>query len=482
MTGSAQALTLQPVGGGFDQPIYVSSDPSDAGRLFVAEREGTIKLVENGVTSEFADLGAAVDCGGSCEGERGLMSIALAPDFATSGRLFAAYANDLDGEIHVDELVSTDPGHRSADPSTRRPLASIPHPEDSNHNGGQIQVGPDGYLYLSTGDGGGSNGQYHHAQDPTSPLGKILRIDPRSPAPYVIWSLGLRNPFRFSFDRLSGDMVIGDVGQGQQEEIDLAPSPLPGVVGGQGANYGWNCREGSLPGPPDPDPQCAPPPAAGFVDPVFAYSQEPLPGGDEACAIIGGYVVRDPGLGDLYGRYLYGDLCLSQLRSLNLTNPAATDRAEPDAVSGLNSFGEDSCGRIYVVEGSGRVSRLAGPTPTACPAPAPPPPPAPPQARSPLRTTFVGIKPQRRRVERGRVALLTVWVSPCDGRRGEAVGLLRNGRPNGTKFLSRACTARFLPRVRRGTTFAAFVHQNDGYLAGESRRVKIRPVPHRRRN
>ncbi len=406
------------------------------------------------------------------------MSIAFDPDFESNGRLYAQYGSQVDEEIHVDELLSPGPAHDSA--AFARNLVSIPHPTADNHYGGQLQFGPDGALYISTGDGGGKNDPEHNAQDPNSELGKILRLDPDAGAgSEQIWSLGLRNPFRFSFDRLRGDMVIGDVGQDLREEVDLAPSPFPGVVGGQGANYGWDCREGTLAGA-GPAPQCEPPPVEGFIDPVFEYPHAPLPEGGEACAIIGGYVVRDPSLGGLYGRYLYGDLCLEGLRSLDLADPYASDRAEGTAVTGLNSFGEDSCGRIYVVESGGRVSRLTGSAPAAsCQAVAIPT--VQPAAQEPLRPTFVGIKPQRRRVERGRAALLTVWVSPCAGRKGDPVALLRNGRPNGSRYLNRACTARFTPRIRRGGTFVAFVHEQSGYQHGASRRVKIRIAPRQRR-
>jgi Glucose / Sorbosone dehydrogenase len=484
-TSSAQALTLEPVGGGFDQPTYLTSDPGDAGRLFVAEREGTIQLVEDGVVSEFADLSSKVGC--PCSGERGLMSIALDPGFAANGRLYAFYGSQLDGQIHVDELVSTDPGHDSADISTLKPLLAIPHPGQVSHYGGQLQFGPDGFLYVSTGDGGGANDPLDNAQNPGSQLGKILRLDPDAPGSEEIWSLGLRNPFRFSFDRLSGDMVIGDVGQSEREEIDFAPSPFPGVVGGQGANYGWDCREGFLPGFGPPDPQCATPPAAGFVDPVFDYPHLPDPdlGGDNRCSITGGYVARDAALGALFGTYVYGDYCSGAIRALRLP-ASASGTASGDCSLGLKvdspvSFGEDSAGRLYVVEQGGGVYRFAGLPAANCPAPLPQPGSSPIQARSPLAPTFVGIQPQRRRVERGKAALLTVWVSPCKDRRGDSVALRRNGRPFGTRYLSRACTARFTPRIRRGTTFVAFTHEQSGYLPGESRRLKIRLAPRRRR-
>ena len=493
--GSAQALTLQQVGGSFEQPIYVTSDPGDAGRLFVVERKGKIELVEGGVTSQFADLSSLVSC---CEGERGLLSIALDPNFGATGRLYVDYTGkEVPGEIHVAELVAA-PDRKTASVSTLKPLLVIPHPTESNHNGGQLQFGPDGDLYISTGDGGGSDDQLHNAQNLKKPLGKILRIrpSPNGPAPFYtvpadnpfaaagdyapIWSYGLRNPFRFSFDSLSGDMVIGDVGQSAREEIDLARSPRPGVVGDAGANYGWNCREGFLAGPGDdlPPGECA---TAFFAEPVFDYPHTPDPdlgGTTKRCAIIGGYVVRDRSLGDLYGRYLYGDLCVGELRSLNLADPFASDRPEDVEATSLNSFGEDSCGRLYVVEGSGHVYRLSGSTPAECPTPVQVAAPSV-AAAKPAAPTFIGIKPQRRRVERGKRALLTVWVSPCDGRKGAAVELLRNGHRNGSRFLSRACTARFLPKIRGGTTFVAATHEGRGYLPGRSRHLTIR-LAHRK--
>jgi hypothetical protein len=368
---------------------------------------------------------------------------------------------------------------------------------EANHFGGQLQLGPDGDLYISTGDGGGANDHFQNAQNLDSALGKILRIEPdpdggmpfyKVPVgnPFVgkpgakgeIWAYGLRNPFRFSFDRLNGDMTVGDVGQAAYEEVDFAPSPASGVVGDAGANYGWNCREGIFPGLGTPDPQCAFPPAGGFVDPVFDYPHTPDPdlGGPDRCAIIGGYVVRDPALGSLYGRYVYSDLCSGTLRSLRL--PAGgSGKASGDCSLGLTangpvSFGEGGDGRLYLVERAGAVYRLAGPPPANCPAPEFPPSPLP-QAQQP-NPTFVGIKAQRRRVERGKAALLTVFVSPCNGRRGKTVELLRNGHSNGSRYLSRACTARFLPRIRQGTTFTAVTRADRDYLAGKSRHLTIR--------
>ncbi len=474
---SAHAASLQPIGS-FNQPIYVTSDPGNANRLFVVERTGKIEQVSGGVTTLFADLSSKVECGTTCSGERGLLSIALAPDFDSSGRLYVDYANNNDGTIHVSELRASG---SSAPLSSLREVLAIPHPEYSNHNGGQLQFGPEGLLYISTGDGGGGNDVNENAQDRTKGLGKILRIDPDPSGllPYTvpagnpfagivgdyapIWSYGLRNPFRFSFDKLTGDMVIGDVGEAKWEEVDWAPAPALGA----GADYGWNCREGLIAGPAT-DPQCATPPAAGFVNPVFVYPHTD-PGGGAAfgCAIIGGYVVRDQSLGGLYGRYLYADHCSGQLRSLELANPAASDRSEGIAVEEIDSFGEDSCGRIYVVSGAGTVSRLIGSTPAVC------------EAAAPLSPSFIGIRPQHRAVKRRGRALITAWVSPCQGRKGEPVKLLRSGRHIATRRLDLACSVRFRPRIVHAASFRATVGEDTTYVAATSRRLRIR-VDHRR--
>jgi hypothetical protein len=494
--GAQAALTLEKVGPKFAQPIYLASDPGDADRLFVVEREGTIQLLENGVVSAFADLTAEVNCGGGCEGERGLLSIALAPDFDSSGRLFADYAKDGgDGTIHVAELTAPGPAHDSA--TLTRQLLEIDHSQAANHNGGQLQFGPDGFLYASTGDGGSGNDLFHHSQDPNSQLGKILRIDSNAMAPVTptIWSLGLRNPYRFSFDALSGDMVIGDVGEKAHEEIDLAPSPLPGVVGGQGVNYGWNCREGLFAGIGDDlkPGECASKYAAGaFVDPVFEYGHDPDPdlGLPNRCSITGGYVVRDQALGALDGAYVYSDYCSGVVRALRLPSAPGAG-ASGDCSLGLRlakpvSFGEDAARRLYAVEQSGQVYRFSGQPTGSCPAPLPPTEPKvqPPSTQSPPATpakaaapTFIGIRAQRGRVERDKQALLTVFVSPCEGRLGQSVELLRNGRANGSKRLNRACSVRFTPRIGSAASFAATTREERGYLPGASRQLRIRLAP-----
>jgi hypothetical protein len=463
----AGAATLQEVGV-FERPMYVTSAPNNPNRLFVVERRGRIVELQNGVASTFADLSPVTSC---CDDEQGLQSIALARDFATSGRLFVFYTG-FEGEIHVAEMRASG---ASAPLGSRRDLLTIPHPSQGNHYGGQLQIGPEGLLYVSTGDGGGSDDQLHNAQSLGSLLGKILRIDPNSngvlpysvpagnpfpglAAPYdTIWSLGLRNPYRFSFDAGSGAMLIGDVGQGAREEVDYAPPPQLGA----GANYGWNCREGGIAGP-GTDPECATPPPGGYQQPIFDYPHD-NPGGAEGCAIVGGYVVRDPNLGGLYGRYLYGDFCGGALRSFDVSAPAPTDRPVGLAATQLTTFGEDACNRLYVASAEGRVWRLAGNDgASACP------------AAKPRSASFVGIRAQGRRVKKGRRAQITAWVSPCAGRRGEPVRLMRGRARLGTRRLDRACTVRFRPKISRKAKFRAVIAEDANYVSATSRKLRIK--------
>ncbi|HEX3240361.1 MAG TPA: PQQ-dependent sugar dehydrogenase [Solirubrobacterales bacterium] len=472
--GSAHAATLQQVGL-FNKPIYVTSAP-DPDRLFVVEREGRIEQVQNGTISNFADLGPGgagkVSC---CSGERGLQSIAIAPDFATSGRFYVDYTG-FEGEIHVAEMRAEG---ATAPLSTLRDLLVIPHPEKSNHYGGQLQFGPDGMLYISTGDGGGEDDELSNSQNPKKPLGKILRIDPRPSGllPYTIppgnpyaggdadddavWSLGLRNPYRFSFDGPTNAIVIGDVGQTQREEVDYA------AAGAAGLNYGWACREGLLAGPRIGEPECATPPAGGYTTPIFEYGHDDPGPGSSRCAIVGGYVVRDASLGDLYGRYLYGDYCGGSVRSFALSDPTGSDRPEGLEVPQMTSFGEDSCGRIYTASEAGRVSRLLGSSAVNC------------SAAAPRKISRVGIKAQGRRVKKRKRAQITAWVSPCGGRVGEPVKLWRGRVHLGTRRLDRACSVRFRPQITRRAVFRATVAEDANYVAATSRKLRIK-IDHRK--
>ncbi len=466
MASTAHALGVQQIGN-FEKPIYITSDPGNPERLFVVERQGIIMLLQNNELKTFADVRSQVSC---CEGERGLLSIALAPDFDSSGRFYLDYTGRKEpGEIHVAEMVAG--GDSAPLSSLRDVIAPIAHPEESNHNGGQIQFGPEGALFVSTGDGGGGNDEHRNAQDPESKLGKILRVFPTPgflvPGP-TLWSLGLRNPFRFSFDRLTGDLWIGDVGQNQREEVDFASAP--GL--GEGANYGWNCEEGGIAGPPAPyeDPQCGEN-AGDFVAPVFEYAHSRVgTTGATACAIIGGYVDRGAGMGDLYGRYIYGDLCEGDIRSFSPANPVATDRSEGLHIGGLNSFGQDSCGRLYAVSGSGPVYRLVGPEGAGSCTPTPT------QYEPAPTASYIAIRAVSRKVRRHRRGLITAWVTPCKDRRGDPVTLWRGRRRLGTHFLDRACSVRFRPRIDRRSTFRATARGNSEYLPAISRKVTVKPV------
>ncbi|HEX8689750.1 MAG TPA: PQQ-dependent sugar dehydrogenase [Solirubrobacterales bacterium] len=476
----SQAATLVPIGS-FDRPMFVTSDPTDPDRLFVVEREGRVLVATATGFELFGELEALVSC---CTSERGLLSIALAPDFSTTERFYAAYtgetaAGGAEGDIHLDAFRPSPAGGGAL---LREPILTIGHADEANHNGGQLQFGPDGHLFLSTGDGGGVGDPDGNGQDLESLLGKLLRIEPQPGSvpsytapvgnPFVdapgrdeIWSYGLRNPWRFSFDRGSGDLVIADVGQSLREEVDHAPSPAPGLTGGIGANFGWNCREGLIAYPAAPA-SCT---GFGFTDPAFEYPHDD-PGGDAAhgCSITGGYVVRDPGLGDLYGRYLYADFCIGELRSLLLPavveGSASGDRSEGLAVANPVSFGEDACGRIYVVSNSGGVFRLYGDSGPACAQ-------APPRPVFPGGPTTVSAAPPAtsrgssaaarlhrltlrvRRLDRG--VELIVRVLPCDGAAGLPVQLNRGGRSIGRKRLDERCSARFRLRFAGRATFRA---------------------------
>jgi glucose/arabinose dehydrogenase len=353
---TAGAVRLVPVGR-FDQPTYVTSPPGDRRRLFVVEQAGRIRIVRDGRTlaAPFLDISDQVTSGG----EQGTLGLAFAPDYARSG-LFYVYYTGRDTREHLVELRRA--SAERADPGSARTVFAHDDPEP-NHNGGMLLFGRDRMLYVGTGDGGGADDQHGprgNAQDLGSPLGKILRIDPRAaggrafsvPAsnPFVgragarpeVYAYGLRNPWRFSFDRVTNDLTIGDVGQDQVEEIDF-------VRDGRGRNFGWRPFEGGRRNFDDPAP--------GAVMPVLTKTHA-----DGWCSITGGYVVRDRAVAALYGRYVYGDFCKGELRSARLGPGRATDDrpvAGAPTVPGLDSFGEDAVGRVHVVSQAGPVYRLA---------------------------------------------------------------------------------------------------------------------------
>ena len=374
---SAEALSLKQVGS-FDRPTYVTSDPRYPNRVFVVEQAGRIRLIKGGSTTTFLDIAARVHVLNG-RGDYGLLSMAFSPRYATDHLFYVLYT-DVNGHSRIDEFSARGDKANSA---SRRTVLNITYPSSQIHYGGQLQFGPDGYLYASTGDGGPQGDPEGNAQNLKGRLGKILRIDPKGSAPgeYTvpagnpftgtpgcadgcdeIWSYGLRNPWRFSFDRQTGDLVIADVGYASWEEVDFATGPSPG----RGNNFGWNCREGAHPGPGASSPACAAREGT-FTAPVFEYAHT----SSTCSSITGGYVVRDPALVDLYGRYLYADFCTGELRSLALGLPAATgDRSEGLSVPLVTSFGEDASCRIYVASFNGPVYRLMQPgtgTTSGCP-------------------------------------------------------------------------------------------------------------------
>ena len=488
---SASALVLSPLGGvekpaEFEQPIYVTSAAADPERLFVVERPGRVVEFAAGAKRPYADLTGLVAC---CLSERGLLSIALAPDFATTGGFYAAYtgtpaAGGAEGDFHLDYFTP----NGDAGAVSRSPILSFDHSAEPNHNGGQLQFGPDGRLYVSTGDGGGNGDPNGNGQSLDTLLGKILRIEPRpgqvpaysavgnpfagtTPGRDEIWSYGLRNPWRFSFDRLTGNMVIADVGQKVREEVDVAVAPSAGTVGGAGANYGWNCREGLI-AYTAPAPVCST--AGPFVEPVFDYPHDdPGDGGAHGCSITGGYVVRDESLGDLYGRYLYADFCIGEVRSLALPFGgvgAAIDRDEGLALPGRpTSFGEDSCGRLYVTSTDETVYRFVGDTPPACPvAPAD----APPQVETGQRPDFRVAVRTRRRGRSGTFAV-TVRLLPCRRGPDDSAQLRRGGRGMARKPLDGRCRARFSLRLERKATLRVLVDPAGDASSLRSRRLRL---------
>ncbi|HWL36947.1 MAG TPA: PQQ-dependent sugar dehydrogenase [Frankiaceae bacterium] len=338
----------------FTTPTYLTHAPGDPTGVYVTERAGTIKVARGNpaATTTFLDITTRV----SITGEGGLLSVAFAPDYVTSGKLYVYYAN-LDGDIEIDEFTRNG---AVADPASRRTVLVIPHRDFSNHYGAQLQFGPDGYLYIGTGDGGGGGDPLGNGQNLGALLGKMLRIDPRQsgtaaytvPAsnPFVsvsgarpeIWAYGLRNPFRFSFDRANGDLTIGDVGQSTREEVDYVPAGSAG-----GFNFGWNIFEGTF--------QFRPGTLTNHTPPVL---ERPRNMGF-CTSITGGYVIRDPGVPSLQGDYVYGDYCTGSLRVARLQLPGAVnDRALNANVPNLSSFGEDAAGCVYAISLSGPVFRL----------------------------------------------------------------------------------------------------------------------------
>jgi glucose/arabinose dehydrogenase len=356
-SAASKGVKLKPVAR-LSAPTAIAAAPRDARRVFIAEQGGKIRVVRGGrlLKTPFLDISSRIQSGG----EQGLLGLAFPPDYAQSKR-FYVYFTANDGRQVLEEYRRRTPDR--ADPSSARRLFAHQDPE-SNHNGGQLQFGPDKLLYIATGDGGGAGDQHGkrgNAQNLGSPLGKLLRIDPspsggrpftipksnpfvgRSGALPEIYSYGLRNPWRFSFDRATGALTIADVGQNEFEEINYMAKGKA-----RGANFGWRPFEGFA--------RFTDESAPGAIKPVLTLSHD-----SGYCSITGGYVVRDKALRGLYGRYVFGDFCKAGIRSVRLKSGKSSGLRAVDgarSISSVSTFGEDAKGRIYVASLQGPVYRL----------------------------------------------------------------------------------------------------------------------------
>jgi glucose/arabinose dehydrogenase len=348
---------LQLLTNGLTAPVFLTQPPGESNRLFVVEQIGRIRILQNDVLQArpFLDIRSLVTP--PPQFERGLLSMAFDPQYAANGFFYVSYT-DTQGDTRIVRYsVSPDPD--SADPGTASLVLGVEQPYP-NHNGGLILFGRDGMLYVGLGDGGSGGDPENRAQNPDSLLGKLLRLDVRT-APYTIppdnpfvssgdarpeiWALGLRNPWRFSFDRETGHLYLGDVGQQEHEEVNVAP-PTPG-----GENYGWRIMEGRF------CYNAATCSTAGLTLPVLDYGHS-----QGACSVTGGYVYRGSAIPILSGRYLYADYCAGFIRSFHYLNGQAVDlvdwTSEIGPGFGVSSFGEDNAGELYLMSGGRNLFRI----------------------------------------------------------------------------------------------------------------------------
>ena len=350
-------ITLTHYMGGFDNPVHITHADDGSQRLFVVEQEGRIRIVKNQTLlgTPFLDIAARV----SCCGERGLLSVAFPPNYANKGYFYVNYTNNDGDTVVARYRVTSDPD--VANPNSEEIILTVEQPF-SNHNGGQLAFGPDGYFYIGMGDGGSSGDPQGNGQRPETLLGKLLRIDVESGVrpyavpvnnPFVqsrfyrseIWALGLRNPWRFSFDRQTGDLYIGDVGQGTYEEIDFQPRASFG-----GENYGWNIMEGKHCFNNNSCNQ------SGLVLPIAEYSHS------EGCSVTGGVVYRGQQYSRLQGVYFYGDYCSGTIWGLKGTGTTVQNGRLLDTSYSVSTFGEDEAGEVYLADlGNGDIYRVTDP-------------------------------------------------------------------------------------------------------------------------
>jgi hypothetical protein len=345
-------------------PVFLTSPPGEPTRLFVVEQPGRVRIIQNDalVTVPFLDISASTKI--SAGGERGLLSMAFHPQYATNGRFYVYFTNPA-GDLRIVRYnVSADAN--VADEATADTLLKIPHPVNANHNGGQLQFGPDGKLYAATGDGGSGGDPPNNAQNKLVLLGKLLRLDVDGPSGYAvptdnpfvgdasaapeIWAYGLRNPWRFSFDKQTGALYIADVGQGAWEEVDVAPAP----GSGKGANYGWRVMEGTH--CYNPSSGCN---QTGLILPIIEYGHT---GSPTACSITGGYVYRGTRVPALAGHYLYADFCQGFVKSFQFSGGTATNQTDWTTQlspgNNISSFGEDARGDVYIMSLTGGLYRI----------------------------------------------------------------------------------------------------------------------------
>ncbi len=356
------AFQLQPVvTTGLTSPVFVTNARDGSNRLFIVERGGIIKVLQPGQTTptEFLNITTRVLSSG---GEQGLLGLAFHPQYKINGRFFVYYTRQTDGAIVIAEYHASSADPNVADTTETVILGPIPHPVENNHNGGMIAFGLDGFLYAGTGDGGSGNDPPNNGQNINALLGKVLRIDidhPNGLVPYSsppsnpfvgiagadeIFAYGFRNPWRFSFDRLTGQLYLGDVGQSAREEIDIV------TLGG---NYGWRIMEGTICNPAFNGGVCTPP--SGHIPPIAEYDQA-----GPRCAITGGYVYRGPISTLPAGTYVYADFCTGEIFSL----AGGVQTLLLDTSRLISSFGEDEAGELYVVGLGGTVERIVNPDAT----------------------------------------------------------------------------------------------------------------------
>jgi glucose/arabinose dehydrogenase len=350
----ASKYQLVEVVSGFNRPVFVTGAGDGSGRLFIMEQDGKIFVMVNGALQEtpFLDVSKLVSRNAN---ERGLLGLAFHPKYTENGTFFIDYT-DKNGDTAIAKYTVSGDNPNVADPASAQIILGIKQPY-ANHNGGMLAFGPDSYLYIGMGDGGSEGDPHGNGQNYGVLLAKILRIDVDNGTPYGIpadnpsstnpafapeaWATGLRNPWRFSFDRATGDLYIGDVGQNQWEEVDFQPADSKG-----GENYGWNIMEGthSYSGVPAP---------SGLTAPFFDYSH------DNGCSVTGGYVYRGKALPDLQGVYFFGDYCSGTIwASYRDTSGAWQTNVFMDSHLAISSFGQDEDGELYVVNHGGSVLRL----------------------------------------------------------------------------------------------------------------------------